>query len=162
MPRPAYMMLSKSGTFDQTTNAASFFDVVEIISVSLTPTDAEGKPIASKIIPFVFRFVNTWIKDEHDDSEQEFESYAICKSPSGVMVFECPTSSFRFTGQFHRMFVTDLTLQGFPELGSYEIRAKIRKAGEEEWLAEQTFPFIVAENPRIPAQEAPAPSPPAG
>jgi hypothetical protein len=152
MARLAYLILSRSGAIDQTKNTASFFHVVETVTVSPAPPDAT--PQEGRARPqHHFFLVAVFLREEGDAPDQEFESQTMCLLPSGDTFFESAVTSFRFSSPFHRLYVPDLTLHGYPALGLYELKARLRRAGEQQWHSEQTFPFLVLETPR----EAPSP-----
>ena len=94
-----------------------------------------------------YRLVATWLREEGDSIEQEFETKMTCTMPNGGIIFEAQTGPFRFTAPFHRIYVNDISFPGFPALGVYEIKASVRQIGQEVWTALQAFPFLVMDEP---------------
>lgn len=147
MPRPAYIMFSRSGSVDQFKNRLSCFEAVETVDVfKNTPEEIQqtlsGK---SRRARDKFWLVSTWMKDEGDTAEAVFEFQLTCIGPDGNNFIEGEVVKFSFPPDisFHRITVPELEIPGYPVVGLYTFHAKLRRDGEQEWIAEQQYPFIV-------------------
>jgi hypothetical protein len=159
MPRPAYIVFAQMGVVDQATNGISFFNVIEgVDGVAMEPT---ATPPADA--GMVAHLTAVWLKEPSDTPDVYFESDVICLSPSGTPIFLGVTPPFSFAANvnFHRLTLREFRIAGFPEIGTYVIEARLRRADQSDWVARQTFPFVVSEraNKQPPAADA-APSGP--
>jgi len=152
MARPAYIVFAESGAIDQPTNRASFFNVVENLDV--IQQEGNATPPAGAGQRATFRIVVAWMKEPADTPDIVFESEVVCLAPSGEPFFGGHATTFTFPPEinFHRLYVNDLHIPGFPALGVYNIEARLRRRGEEGWTTRQTYPFLV--------RQVAAPNPP--
>jgi hypothetical protein len=159
MPRPAYIMFSRSGAVDQYRNFASFFEAVETVDAFKTPPEAVElvkKGNLPKRVRDAFWLVCTWMKEEEDTPDVVFESKVTCTDPNGETFFEGAPIQFSFEQgiNFYRVTVPDLILQGFPVVGVYAIEAKVSRLGEDNWVGSMSYHFLVKEK-IFPAPAAP-------
>ena len=156
MARPAYMVFSQSGAVDQATNSISFFNVIEGIEGR---AHMDGQPVPpGASLGLNARLAAVWMKEEGDTPDVSFDGDITCTAPSGAPVFVGMLAPFSFAADihFHRITVQDLRLPGMNETGTYIIEARLRRTGQTEWIARQTFPFRVSATP----PQAPAPTEP--
>lgn len=133
------MICSQSASIDRDTNQVSFSDVVE--SFAVVKGDAPP-PAKLKLIPLVFRVMAAWIKDENDPPEQKYEYHLTVVPPKAeetiVAKFE-----FVFKTIIQRINTNPLPLPQSCEPGILWLHSKLRRVGEQEWIAQQSFPIIV-------------------
>jgi hypothetical protein len=156
MARPVYVLFAESGSVDQHTNKVSMFDILESIDV-LKAAEITGKSedisqtpnpvIVRKTNPY--RLVATWMREDGEADDDLFETEVVCETPNGARLFHTPVFPFSFGDkQLHRLYIPEVDLPGFTELGSHVIEARLRRAGQEEWPWRQHFPFLVREKPK--------------
>lgn len=147
MPRPAYIVCSKSGSVDQFGNNVSCFEVIETLHLRRVEGEQETG-VGQRGKPFTMRVVATWMREDGDGEEQEFESQFVGHFPGHaeeIVLGDFP--AFRFTNPFHRLFIAELQLPGFFGLGVFVIESRVRRAGEAEWQWRQSFPIRLDEMP---------------
>ena len=143
MARAAYIVFSQSGSIDEATNGISFFNVIEGVEGS-TPIEGEKVPPGTSL-GLKARLVATWMKEEGDTPDVKYEGEIICTSPKGTPIFagEFPAFSFAENIHFQRITIKELYMPGFPEMGMYIIEARLRREGQTDWIARQTYPFHI-------------------
>lgn len=162
MPRPAYIVCAQSGSVDQYTNRASMFDIVEVFKASQRPTSAEevkkleaafgeDAPTEDGLSIFVaellrLRILCTWMRSPEDSPTDRFESQIAIVTPDGQDFVKTVTTPTLFTQVFHRVFVPEMRLPGFPGLGTYLVEGRLRREGATDWEWRQSFPFVVQED----------------
>lgn len=157
MPRPVFILCSKSGVEDKESSLISLFDIVEKLQITKVPipqvTTQEGPrpPVVIQYQPL--RIVAVWMALPEDDPQQNYDySMIVFGPPKGEPIGVEAGGVFRFTKPLHRFTMRiegPLPMQG---PGLIKIESRIRKVGEENWLS-QDYPIIVEEIE--PAQENP-------
>src|SRR5688500_2587122 len=107
MPRPAYVIFSKSGAEDSVTNQISFFDVIEAVDVSLGPPSGQARPSPEELMKRQpkLRIVAAWLREEGDGPEDRFEAEIVCHAPNGDRMFSGEGPPFAFEHPFYRITV---------------------------------------------------------
>jgi hypothetical protein len=153
MPRPTYLICAQGVSVHPETNLLSLFNIVEIVQATLVPV-IDGKPVipeSAKLSIPTFQVVSVWIAEE-GDLGKNFEFQFWCSSPKGLPLFHSDIATFIFAARSHRLITDPVIPQGYPELGTYTIEARIRKLGDKDWIT-QKYSFIVMERPKTPAPE---------
>jgi len=160
MPIPVYVMCSASGAVDQRTNLVSLFNIIEAIQVY-----AEGAPdeeIRSQPGRGNTLFVMAvWMREESDPPGAKYDGEVVLLAPNGDVLVAAGAGAFEFPPDdlFYRFQVPNFPLVGFPSLGVSRVEARIRLTGTNEWLAPQSFPFIVRESKKeTKSKDAPTPN----
>ncbi len=168
MAKPAYIMCSMMSSVDETSKLVSLFNIVEAFDVDRLPENPEpsqaasgeaGGEAAASSGP-VFRVFCVWIKDETDGPDDQFECQIALVAPDGIELARA-NKSFSFGEPFfYRVTVRKATLPlVIPGLGIYRWEGRLRRAGEVEWSARQSFPFVIREAAQPSPPSAPAPAP---
>lgn len=142
MPIPVYLICSESGATDETTRLTSFFNLVEklqVMRLELTP----GQTHVIHLPPL--RLSAYWMKEETDAPETRFEVQFIGVFPNNPPEIELARGEFQFNGPFQRFNVTGLQLTQFFGPGILRIEARLRRVGDEAWLARMNYPILLEE-----------------
>lgn len=134
MPRPLYLICSKSGSEDKQTGLLSMYHVLERLALAPQEPD-RPRP------PFSFRIVSAWLREEGDDKEQEYEFSVLLHFPSEDQGREVAKDSFYLTHPIYRI-VINAQLGGCDGPGILTVESRIRPVGTEDWVV-QAFPILV-------------------
>jgi hypothetical protein len=151
MPLPAYIMCSQSGAIDQNTGLISFFSAIEVIQISKL---APGSPPPSLVAGSnVFWLVASWVREQSDTENQEFEVDIIGIFPPNQQEFQLGQAKFRFTTLMHRIYISQFALNLFFGPGVLRIEARIRRAGETLVLNRMAYHVVLQEAiaPQVPS-----------
>lgn len=186
MPRPAYIICSRTGALDQYTNSVSCFNIIEALNVSKMETEKveskdEGSPegksavtLPIRVQSFGMRVLAVWIKEESDSSKDEFEAQIVFRlenTPIDLMIVGFP--NFHFEKRMHRLVAPEVPVPPVPDLGLLLVECRVRRVGATEWLSRQSYPIILEEGEppaplplrpmsELPPSMLPSPTPPAG
>ena len=146
MVRPRYIICSEGRSIDRDTNLATYYNVIDVITVSISARDA-NRPLA---FGMTLCLSAVWMKDDSSEQDTEYESEIRLFSPNAEEPRVFPTPNFRFGEHyFHRI---NLTLRpGMPvdeevrsstvdpiELrdGLLRLECRIREVGGTTWHAQ--------------------------
>ncbi|HKI33848.1 MAG TPA: hypothetical protein VKA46_18490 [Gemmataceae bacterium] len=141
MPRPVYLLCSQSGAIDETSNAISFFNLIEEVKRFKIPK----KHLASAFRPLAMRVVACWMNADGDAPGQVFEAQFAAKYPNkgeelpDEYIFSTPAFSFKTV--YHRLIAPVVELPPFAGPGILWIECRVRRQGEQDWLAKQEYPI---------------------
>lgn len=149
MPQPAYIICASSVVTDEVTKFVSLFNVIEafIVATSDDPNVA-AIPLPPGAGPSAFKVVAAWIREDGDSPNVPFECQIALVSPEGRDVFFSQPTPFNFVTNFFRLTTSEIRLPGFPSLGLFRMEGRVRRVGETEWLARQSFPLLVLDRLR--------------
>jgi hypothetical protein len=144
MPRPAYITCSLSGAIDQINHSVSCFSLLEMVQFSRVQLPREGQPLPV-VKPLTIRVVATWLREENDGLEQIFQGQLVLRLPNRQE--EIPLvdfGNFSFPEPVHRLIVAEV---GIPDMaaGLMFVECRIRRAGEDNWMASQSYPILATE-----------------
>jgi len=150
MPRAGYIVCSALGALDQYTNLVSCFNIIEeipVFSLPSVPTGHQVRITAAGIPrPIPLRIVSTWLKEEAEAPELEYEAECVARFPGHVD--EILVGRFEkvvFTSAVMRLVVPEWVLP-FPMPGGtgvLTIDLRLRRKGENKWLLTQSFPIVL-------------------
>jgi hypothetical protein len=135
MPLPAYFICSEGLAVDRDLNKVTLFNVCEQLPIVLVSQLEQAGRMAA---PLPFRIISVWMKEENDLPEVNFEHQIVLHFPQTPEMIIAQTP-FSFTTTLHRIITTPSVLPGSPGPGILRVEARIRRAGETEWIGHQFF-----------------------
>lgn len=152
MPIPAYIVLSESGAIDSHTNRTSMFDFIEVLQVKKTgDAQQQQSQKAPQQSPKAktYRLVASWMKEESDSPDDEFDMEIVCLAPDGAKLMHTETDRFKFVLSSHRYYIPEIPVPGFNVLGIHFFEARLKRAASSEWQWKQSYPILVKEIPVV-------------
>jgi hypothetical protein len=143
MPHTAYIVCSASGSADQYNGAVSCFSLLEALRVSDLPILPSEDHPQGVSIPLMARISLAWIKEDGDGPEHNFHVQIFIIFPDGHEMPLTDFPPFAFATRFHRQFVPMTLFPRIEATGFVSVEARIRRVGEEQWLARQSYSFFV-------------------
>lgn len=134
MPRPVYILCSRSGAEDKVTGLLSHYHVLERISFTSPMPDQPN-------VSFCLRVTAVWMREEGDDPEQGYEFQFVLRFPPGGEESIVAEGTFRFSHPLHRMIV-DTPIARFGGPGLFRVENRIRPVGTEGWST-QHYPILL-------------------
>ncbi len=151
MPKPHYMLCADKFLIDKDTNIPTAIGILEEKTVS-NPNGDWGDAL---FVQSYFSTLVVWRKDP-DDEDQDFETNIRGFAPNGNVFMESGWIDFRFNeGAWLQRVIQASDSPSFLPLQSGFIRleSQIRRKGDEEILAIQTFTFHMILNPPNPVTD---------
>ena len=143
MPKPVYILCSESGSLDAQSNLVSHYQVIEQFQVAQIPESVlrSGQPV---IVPQLkIRITAVWMRELEDSPEEPFEGEVLFYLPPDGKELVVHKATFSFgEGKLYRFIVVALG-PPFPGAGVLRVVARVRRSGEEAWLAQQEYPILV-------------------
>ena len=139
MPSPVSIICAEGGAEDKTTGLVSVFNVIEQIAFKRAEPDQPS-------VPFKMRVIATWLREEADSFEQQFENEISLLQPVSKLEVRLGGNDFSFVKgkSFYRtiaLFDSILPIDGD---GVMQVQSKIRPKNSESWLV-QSYPIVVKE-----------------
>jgi hypothetical protein len=152
MPKPGYIICSASGAVDQYVNSVNVFGVYDVVTIKDVPKEQLE---ASSLRTLPMRITVAWVREANEDEDATYESQVHISLPGStkpdiLLEFE----PFSFKAPVHRLFVPQMRVPPAQQPGELLIECKVRRFGEEEWLASQQYRILVVEEPPSPPPAA--------
>lgn len=142
MPRPACIVLCEAVVQDKDRNLASLFNLVERITLQITPAADRSKRVVVQSGRPILSILVTWMREDEDQGK-EFDFDMAFIGPNNKPTGDTMSGTFTFAKPFQRLLYN---LEGAPPLkqaGVHSVRARIKESGEgNKWLS-QHYPFLV-------------------
>jgi hypothetical protein len=154
MAKPVYIICAQNGSEDRETGLLSIFHVIEKLQMTTIPVPQPGQPPpVIQVLPF--RVFAVWMREEQDDSAQEFEFEMNLLLPPDNRRQQLLRGTLRFEQgrAFHRISVLFATPVPVTQPGMMSVESRLRRAGNgEEWRS-QEYPILV-EGTQTPQEQA--------
>jgi hypothetical protein len=144
MPKPLFIIVCQSGAEDKDTGLISLFHVVDRIDAQILKIPPEGLKGTVLVQDMPLKVVATWIKDDDESYDQEYEFQVVGLMPPDGTVGFSSNGSFRFSEGKPRHRLTANVHGQLPVKGSGTllVESKVRKVGTQDWIV-QSYPIQV-------------------
>src|SRR5260370_30571750 len=102
------------------------------------------------------RVVAAWMRDDTDEPSQRFEVQTVVHFPGSPNEVVAATGEFTLDDPINRVILEDLQFSHFAAPGVMRIEGRIRRVGDQDWAASQSYFIILREVPPPPADSPPA------
>jgi hypothetical protein len=139
MPRPVSLICAEGGSEDKTTGLISVFNVIEQISFK------RAEPNQPQM-PFKMRIITSWLREESDRDEQQFECEVSFLQPASHTEVPLAKTDFAFV-KGKPLFKTIILFESALPIdgeGLMEVHCKVRHKNSDTWQI-QSHPIIVKE-----------------
>jgi hypothetical protein len=145
MPKPVFIIVSRSNSLDRSSGFLSIFEVIEGYALAIG-NDPQGikalEGVAGEASSSIeFKVVATWMRDDSESPSEEFEHQIEIRSP-GEPAKLLHSSTLSFEKTFHRIMISTRKIAPWEQSGTVEVEARIKKVGSDDWV-KQIYPFPV-------------------
>lgn len=156
MPKPVYILCSKSGAEDA--GSLSIFEIIEKFIITKIPAPPSEKGGGIVVVESTkIRVTAVWMRSEGDEGKEFEGEFAAIFPPHESRLELGPKASFSFTQNFYRLTGIFQGLLPIQEDGMMWITCRIREVGTSEWN-EQRYPILLELKKDIAPTDTPAES----
>lgn len=140
MPRAAYMICAEDTSFDRATNAASYFKVVEAVSIKKFD-ELPAKTGSRRSL--LWKVVAVWQREDTDAPDEEFAAQIVAHLPNRDEFVIVKYETIFFRTSIHRVTSPEIHFASFPGPGLVTFECRLRKAKDLDWQWRQQFSLLL-------------------